>query len=397
MRYKIIHFFFVILFPAISFAQTIEVQLPFYAGREYYLCLPEGARQDTIATGVLNTDGNAKINLPTNYRSVGHLSIQGYGHICNVILNAEKRITISAANSQQAEITIGHSPENNFFVGAMAQQKDIISRYNSGVANTHTPFISIEQEYESFGEGIRKSKLYAARILEILNSLAGIGSSFNVSQEEILQEQHNFIVNKVDFNDLHASGFWKSVFEVWVQTTSANDSLLLNDARHILDRCGSDIHIRREATQIIIQMFSKYSKDALLAELGVEYLTMPLNGQLAPEIVMGEDSFLPKNSLIIFYETGCGSCHYELEQLKEKSKLLSNNNLRIISIAADTGKEVHLETSGKLPWTDKICDFKGFNGDNFQNYGIVGTPTYVLTDSRGIVRGRYARLNELLK
>ncbi|GAB6009631.1 TlpA family protein disulfide reductase, partial [Dysgonomonas reticulitermitis] len=188
----------------------------------------------------------------------------------------------------------------------------------------------------------------------------------------------------------------QQVLETWVQT-STNDSLLLSDTRHMIDRCGNDIHIRREVTQAIIRLFIKFAKDSLLAELGTEYLTMPLNGQPAPEIVACDSSIVPKLSLIVFYETGCGNCHYELEELKSKYKLLTDNNIRVISIAADADRAVFEETATGLPWADKLCDFKGFDGANFRNYGIVGTPTFILTDGDGIVRGRYAQLKELLK
>ena len=124
---------------------------------------------------------------------------------------------------------------------------------------------------------------------------------------------------------------------------------------------------------------------------------MPLNGHLAPEIRIGEESFLPKNSLLIFYETGCGNCHNELEELKNKYSLLSGNQIRVISISADISEEVFEYTSSGFPWEDKICDFEGFDGMNFRNYGIVGTPTFILIDQDGIVRSRYAQLKELLK
>jgi hypothetical protein len=63
----------------------------------------------------------------------------------------------------------------------------------------------------------------------------------------------------------------------------------------------------------------------------------------------------------------------------------------------DKCKDVFEYTASGLPWSDKFCDFKGFDGENFRNYGIVGTPTFILTDDGGIVRGRYARLSEWLK
>lgn len=397
-----------LLFSSISFAQSVSVRLPYYAGRDYYFCLPEGAKQDTIAKGKLDAGGRTFVTLPRNYRGVGRLSIKEYGKIWNIVINGNEQVLMSEPDAREAEITFEGSPENRFLLDAFARQNKIISQYVevSGRPQNQSPSYvlappeqrmqALDNEYRIFRKEIGNSPLYAARIVEILNCLSGTGSSFNVSQEGILEELRDFIVGKVDFGDLYTSGFWQPVFEVWVQTSS-NDSLLLNDARHMIDRCGNDIFIRREVTQAIIRLFSKYAKDTLLAELGTEYLTMPLNGQLAPEIVTAKGSYLPKNSLIVFYETGCGNCHNELEALKQKYGLLTDNSIRIISIAADADRDVFVETATNLPWTDKLCDFKGFDGENFRNYGIVGTPTYILTDKDGIVRGRYAQLRELLK
>ncbi|MDR2627889.1 MAG: redoxin domain-containing protein, partial [Dysgonamonadaceae bacterium] len=187
------------------------------------------------------------------------------------------------------------------------------------------------------------------------------------------------------------------MIDLWYDIASANDTLLLNESRHLLNKI-SDIPVRRELTQSIIRQFSKYAKDYLLPALGTEYLTMPLNGQTAPEIKTDyAASFLPKNTLILFYETGCGNCHNELNALKKKYSLLTANQVSVVTISADVDGGVYEETAATFPWPDKLCDFKGFDGDNFRNYGIVGTPTLILTDKEGIVRGRYARLSEFLK
>lgn len=411
--HKQLSILFFVFLPALLPAQTIDVELPYYAARDYYFCLLEGNRQDTIFRGALNSKGKATINLPENYRGVGRLSVKEYGKIWNIIINGNEDISICPSQSPrrgEEESSAVYSFENSFLSDALARQNKIIQDYYQAanqqqsqaqsfvLALPEVRLSGLEADYKAFRKEIADSPLYAARMVEILNCLSGMGSSFHVSQEEVLEEQRSFIVNKADFNDLYTSGFWQPVLEAWVQITSVNDSLLLSDARHMIDRCGNDIPIRREVTQAIIRMFSKYAKDNLLAELGTEYLTMPLNGQLAPQIVLADgSSFLPKSSLIVFYETGCGNCHYELEALKGKYRLLLDNNIRVISIAADVGEEVHEETSATLPWTDKLCDYKGFEGKNFIDYGIVGTPTYILTDSEGIVRGRYAQLRELFK
>ncbi|MCL2649957.1 MAG: hypothetical protein FWD60_13320, partial [Candidatus Azobacteroides sp.] len=84
-------------------------------------------------------------------------------------------------------------------------------------------------------------------------------------------------------------------------------------------------------------------------------------------------------------------------QLIEKYALLKDNHIRIFSIAADMDKDLFEYTAQKIPWQDNYCDFKGFDSVNFVNYGIFGTPTFILIDHEGIVRGRYARVSEIVK
>lgn len=406
--YKVILFLY--LLPLVASAQTVQVQLPYYAARDYYFCLPEGIRMDTITTGELDARGKALITLPKDYRGTARLSIKEYGKIWNIVISGNENFTMSEPEIQETTSVFENSPENNFLHSSFAKQNQIINDYHqaenepqetsSVFALPEQRMLSLENDYKSFREEINDSPLYAARLFEILGCLSGSGNSFNDSEEDILTGQREFITDKVNFNDLYTSGFWQLIFDLWYQATSeigqGNDILLVNDSKKMLERCDN-IPIRREVTQTIIRLFSKYGKDALLAQLGTQYLTMPLNGQLAPEVIANNTSFLPKSSLIVFYETGCGNCHYELENIKNKYKTLVDNNIKVISIAADTSKEVFDETSETFPWSDKIYDSKGFESTNFKNYGIVGTPTYILTDEEGIVRGRYAQLKELLK
>ena len=414
MNKAIILFKVLLLFlPAVLSAQTIEVQLPFYAGRDFHFSLLQGSRVDTVATGTLNARGKATIDLSrkyASYRGVGRFTVEEYGRVWNIVISGNEKVSMSEPDVEVAEPVFGGSKENSYLVNSLAKQTKLINEFFAAgdseqpqsyvLASPEQRMQRLENEYKAFQKEVAASQLYAARVLEILNLLTGVGSSFGVSQEEVSREQQDFIVRKVDFKDLYTSGFWQPVFDLWYQLVSmegqAGDNMLLAGGRNMLDRC-SDMSTRRELMQTIIRLFSKYGKDSLLAELGTEFLSMPLDGQVAPEIVAGGKTFQPKNSLIIFHETDCGSCRNELENLKNKYELLTSNGIRVISIAADEDRGTFEEDASKFPWADKICDFKGFEGVNFSNYGIVGTPTYILVDADGIVRGRYVQLKELLK
>ena len=409
---RLLSILFVLLVSATKMsAQTIEVKMPSDEWSEYTFSLVKGTQQDIVVSGSLNMLGQASFVLPseyTKYRGVGKFWVKDTNKHMNIIINGEDRIVFQEQDSSEV-IVFSHSKENIFIGEMISKQSQIAEKYGyiqAGLTvyqesdlfypNLKKESILLKEQYISLREEVIKSPLYAARLVEILNYLSSAGSLPGMSPEDVISEQLDFISQQLDFEDLYTSGFWQMTMDSWYQITSASDSLLLTNSRKILDRV-TDIPIRRELTQSIIRLFSKYGKDSLLLELGTEYLTMPINGQIAPNIKIGDSSFLPQNSLILFYETGCGNCHNELEELKNSYSLLSENKVRVISITADMDQDVFKTTAEKLPWEDKFCDFKGFDGENFQNYGIVGTPTYILTDQQGIVRGRYARLKELIK
>ncbi|GHT78581.1 hypothetical protein AGMMS50262_21370 [Bacteroidia bacterium] len=372
----------------------------------------EGVKQDTVLNGRMAEAGKTTIVLPAqyaNYRGVGRLAIKECKSI-NLILNGEKLIAINEVRGyDNIEVTFDQSEENRFIDDITARQRQLLEKYQYVLSGLNEfqmkdqmypalrqEQMGLENQYVALQKEIRNSPLYAGRLLEMLNCLTGTGSSLTQSTEDVRKEQQKYISDRLNFSDLYTSGFWQLMMDLWFDLNQTSDTLLLDNSRHLLDRV-TDVPIRRELTQSIIRQFTKYAKDYLLPELGVEYLTMPINGQTAPEIQTGDRSFLPKNALVMFYETGCGLCHNELEALKQKYQLLVDNNVRVITIAADESKDVFEYTAEKLPWSDKFCDFKGFDGINFRNYGIAGTPTFILIDAEGIVRGRYAQLKEWLK
>ena len=104
-----------------------------------------------------------------------------------------------------------------------------------------------------------------------------------------------------------------------------------------------------------------------------------------------------KNTLVVFHESGCSNCENAINQLIGNYPVLKEKGIEVVSIAADHDKDIFGNTSRNFPWSTKLCDFKGFEGDNFNNYGIMGTPTFYLIDEKGIIQGKYASLEEILK
>jgi peroxiredoxin len=100
------------------------------------------------------------------------------------------------------------------------------------------------------------------------------------------------------------------------------------------------------------------------------------------------------NALLMFYESGCSNCALQLDEMKKHYPEIEKKGVRIITISADTSPEVFEYHSKDFPWTDKMCDFQGFDGPDFKTYGVVGTPTFYLIDKNGTITNRYARLDD---
>jgi peroxiredoxin len=98
--------------------------------------------------------------------------------------------------------------------------------------------------------------------------------------------------------------------------------------------------------------------------------------------------------LLIFYETGCEFCSHELKQIREHYAALQQKGIRVISIASDTDRKAFESWASDFPWSDKLFDGKGFLGENFKNYAVLGTPTLFVIDKEGKIAGRYATLEE---
>ncbi|MCL1932493.1 MAG: redoxin domain-containing protein [Candidatus Azobacteroides sp.] len=392
--------------------QTIHISFPTYAGKEYAFYLWQGLKKDTVSSGALNKKGETQIEIGENgFRGVGTLDFGKSGAL-DVIINGEKEfsiVNISATDDRQAEFGYENSPENRFVVERAKQQTDIFGKNNvlayiQQIYKPDEPFYQaartersrLENQYSRLQEQLHASPLYAARLCEIFDYLNHRGSKLTMSDSEIQQERKNFVLNRLDFGVLYVSGQWEKTTAEWIGSLTGNDSLLVAEPRQVLERI-SDRDLKINLTNRIMQLFAKYAKENLLPQIGVENLLMPVLGQPAPELILGDETWQPKNALILFYDSDCGNCRNELNQLIEKCNLFESNNLRVISIAADTDKNLFAETAQAIVWKDNYCDFKGFDGKNFVNYGVVGTPTIILIDKDGIVRGRYAQIKELFK
>jgi len=103
----------------------------------------------------------------------------------------------------------------------------------------------------------------------------------------------------------------------------------------------------------------------------------------------------PDKTVVIFYDPDCHNCEVQLEQLISDYKKLKMRNIQIVSVSSSMETDEHNKDVNRFPWTNKLCDYKGFAGSNFKNYGVLGTPTIFLLDKDNKVLGRYALVSKM--
>ncbi|MDR6760518.1 peroxiredoxin [Flavobacterium sp. 2755] len=416
------------------YSQTININYPPNAGKQYAFILDKGGKKDTITTGKLDSAGKTVLVVPAaqkGYAGILHFAlIDGVG--LDFIVNKEN-FSISCPEEQPnfENLKFTGSPENDFLNQKMQQQKAILDKvgfvqYGLNLYKKEEPLYAafqkenenLQQQFTTLRNETANSPLYAARFIEIYRFLMGISSSFNQPEEEKAKELNLFVKEKLDMQVLYNSGFWNQAIEGWVNLQKMvikDDAVLLTDTKQIMSRIKSN-EIYTAFTEKIVAVFTKEGKDDLVNAISqyaaksgklekpskklANTINAPVIGNSAPALqTAAGKKTINKKTLLFFYESGCNNCENEIHQLLGNYDIVKNKGYEIISVAADMTKDATDGHDHTFPWKEQLCDFKGFAGPNFQTYAIIGTPTFFTIDEKGKITGKYARLidTEILK
>ncbi len=364
------------------FAQEININLPEKANQPYVLALNQGLKSDTVRQGRLDGLGKAKIEIQgkyAKYRGASFLKI-GSEDALNLIVNNE-RFTITQDDSKQYQFK--GSVENEYLY-------DIIRLGKS--------------------EAVVAESLYAKEFISILRYVGDLNRFFARSSATFYEESKmlDYAMNNVNYESLYTSGLWFYVVDGLVKLHS-NQDLLGKDVIAVLDKIKSP-EVYEYLTENIITITQQYGLDdafdiviphimqsgRIKTPTGDIYaafrMAKVLKGQKAPALVglkpAKEDSY--DKTIIIFFQSGCTNCEEEIERLKKDYLLLEQKKIRVVAVSADEDRDEFAAKTTSFPWTDTLCDFEGFSGDNFINYGVMSTPMVYLVDENWTLIGRYA-------
>ncbi|MCL1938826.1 MAG: thioredoxin family protein [Candidatus Azobacteroides sp.] len=392
-------------------SQTVHLDFPHFAGKDYVYFLIRADQNDTIQKGALDSEGQAVLTIPKSYADYKGQSLfrlaEGGG--LDIILNNEKEITIRCLDEHPNDENIDYagSPENVFIRQSYQNRQSLLNKASvaQAVVEIYPPEDSLsiafrkeiqrlETAYAALCVETNQSSLWAARLWNIYNFLRGFTCRLNPPEKEALQDLIDFAVNRMDMEALYTSGVWNASLQQWMdlELKSDSDAVLLQHTQTILSRtsrsCSKEIY--KALLSKVIALYTQSGKEYLLTELEIDHLLEA--GNQAPALVNKGVSSTPAQTVIVFHESSCSNCESELMQIIGNYSIIKKKGYDVISVSADKDSTVFETHAQKFPWKEKICDLEGFDGVNFKNYFVFGTPTILIIDKEGKIEGRYSRL-----
>jgi len=377
--------YFIAIFSLAANAQKINILIPDNANKEYAFILNKGILADTIQKGHFSFAGDITINIPArnkDYLGMGSLLVKD-GPTMNFIID-----------------------KNNFKIEQGADKK---LKFENSAENKYL--------YSIMQDGITPqadTTLYAYKFVNLIRymqQLNGARQSMNLGERAGVR---NYALEKLDMEMLYTSSLWYHVID-GIVNFDADQQTKGEDMVKILKRIKSQEVFEHLADNLIVitgqfgwddafDIIIPYVEESgrIKVPQGKMFDAFAMakvrRGLPAPDIVGLTPSMkdsAAKATLLIFYQSSCENCHIQLEKLIKIYPELNQKGIRVVSISADYEKASFEYDKDHYPWADKLCDFEGFTGKNFMNYGILGTPTFFLIDKDQKVIRRYALIDNI--
>ena len=438
------------LFIAInSFSQSISMDFPAFAGKTYDFIIFQGSKNEKIIQDTIPANGKFTLTIPKKYAPYTGMSrwlitgsVQG-GGLDMAIPGYNFSVTcLSDTPDNNNIVYIGFDPVNELN-SLNTQQQQIIEKFavvsKASVLYTenkklYTIFnkekIKQKEAFENFNKQLKSNPSFNARFLPIVNLTKGILPHLTANEDEKAAIYNQFITKGLNFNDLYVSGHWTAIIRDWVgyQSNMVQDTAqFVKDFKLISDRITNPTQYN-DFVRKLTYYLTTYGKDNYIDAIAnavvgsgkvntymgiMQVYIKATMGKQAPDIVIKEnvgsekevnlvntllktDALASKYSLLLFYQSGCGSCKQTIAALKEHYSNFVAKGIKIVALSADIDLQVFKDSAAAFPWKDTYCNLEGFNGINFKNYAVLGTPTMFVLDSKGILIKKIATIEQLL-
>ncbi|MDR1679425.1 MAG: redoxin domain-containing protein [Prevotellaceae bacterium] len=430
---RILLVLFVTLGAQLAQARVIELNFPALAADSGWLYTFHESWADSVPVR-LDRQGKAKVAVADkNYRGMAYLFLPKAGGVEFILAEPTLKITATEKQINNQTVQFPQSKENAemrriFMRKAFLSNKQewlrageqfVDKRDKDFTATIARLSADNEKALKAFDDSLKTSTLYAARYLDLnlfMRSLYALTQQPDSVQRQALQDRMEYVL---DINALYTSG------RLWTDVHSYYPVLFAGvpeDSAQVLYAASVRVTLMRLTNDKVKSAFlvsaismcerSNYAKaqEIILRDFIQDYPDFTTNdpklkrmlasysvgkGSVAPPLA-GLATPLAQKAILIFFDSSCEHCRHELDWIAERYALLTAQGYRVISIAADLDATQYTALAATFPWAaaDRLCDYKAYAGDNFRNYGIIGTPTVFVIGDNGVVQGRYATMNE---
>jgi hypothetical protein len=411
-------------------AQQIELSFPALQGKAVNIYYYKGSRPDTLMFS-LDKHGSGKTRLPDGYKGFIQVDVSDSGIIKCIGGEPLLKIESSKATIDKEQVNFPDSPENSFLYRIFKEKSLNINRsswlqFGKQLYDPQSDIYQLlekenkinEERTSSIAKEIEKSDLYASKLIGFMDYINELGAAIDTQDTLSLPKLKKYFHTEMDWQVLYTSGeFWRLVneyytglFEQFPLGKKEKESRYVEDISPLFGQLQEPVRsafleITYETcerlgwdtakSQILSYIFENNIEiDAQNANLRrIMSAQKTKQGKPAPPVKGLTGSLSDGITLVLFYDSGCDNCVVQLEELKKQYVRLHNSGVRVVSVSADADDRTFSYLSKSFPWQDKLCDYKGFMGENFINYAILATPTFFVI-ANGTLVGRYASLSD---
>ena len=418
-----------------GFSQRIELEFTKLSGDTVWLYTFSGSRVDSMSVN-LNRSGKYTVVLPnTGYRGMAYLYIPEKGGGEFMLAEPHLKITCPEEQFHGGMLEFPQSPENTFMryiferQGYLSARQEWLQNGEYFVGNKDEADFDVlynkmvkdnEAAIKQLEDTLAHSTFYTARFIDWIHYMQRLYAAvqrLDAAQQIKLKEE---METQMDINALyHAGNLWTDVHTYYPGLFVDTNDDLAQEAYATSILTTMERLKEPELTAFLSTALTacertnrQKAQEVMLREFVMRYPMLPVSdsklrrmlgavginkGNPAPEIE-GLQKPITQPVILIFFDSDCDHCRHEVNYLIEHYKEFSEKGYRIISVAADTHQNNYQFFSATFPWNkeDRLCDFKGFQGENFKNYGLIGTPVIFTIDGNGVITGKYAQAKEIM-
>jgi thioredoxin-related protein len=431
-------------------AQSISMEFPAFAGKTYDFIIFQGSKNEKIIQDTIPLNGKFILTIPKQFAPYTGMSrwlitgtAQG-GGLDMAIPGHNFTVTCLSDKPDNTNIVYtGFDPVNELNQ-LNTQQQQIIEKF-AVVSKASVLYVKNKKLYkifnkekikqkeafEKFNKQLKSNPSFNARFLPIVNLTQGIPPHLTANEDEKAAVYNQFITQDLNFNDLYVSGHWTAIIRDWVGFQSntvqdkyqfAQDFKLISDSittpaqytdfvgklTYYLTTYGKDNYVATIADAVVgsgkVHTYAGSLQVYLKATMGTQAPDIVIKENIGSEkevnlvnTLLKTATLASKYSLVLFYQSGCEPCKQTVAALKEHYSNLVAKGIKIVALSADTDPQVFKDSAAAFPWKDSYCNLEGFNGVNFKNYAVTGTPTMYVLDSKGIIIEKLATVDDLLE